>query len=620
MKRFLFLFIVISLIILPICSAAQYILGTVEDAKDGTPADGHTILLWNSTVGIQDNLSDIIGPTGNSGVNNNYSINCELLDSPCKAGDTLTLKVIDNGDNYVSEEKNVTIITGPETYAENITLNSPPETNLIFPLNFANFSNPQVVFNCSASDLDNNLKEISLYENWTGGWNLNETKEINQEGFITFTKILQEGFYKWACKVIDNLSISSFSSQNNSFTVDLTEPIINSVLMNISNSSQIPNAVRVNCTTYDERLTIDKVIIQAISPSETTNYSSSFLIGETYYSDIQLDENGNWTFNCIANDSAGNVNNMTSESLQVLSYLADLFINYTNINLNESYPFENQNIFISALVENLGGIDAENVLISFFEGDPHISGTSIGNVTINVSSISSAFANVSWNAKIGPTNIFVIADYDSKIEEENESNNEANKTFSINSWQDIYGNISVDKIVGNEATNIKVWFNESNMEGNIFITDSECSVNWLTLQAIGKDKFNEDSSNDFSEIDGLLGMTLFEDSVSNLFSDNQIPKKTTDLLIYQKETQNIPFINSTDNSPFITGILWDYSDDTEDNEFDSEDKEDIVFVAKINKNTQGEYGFYDYEVSVPSKLREYNPLDSNEIYLYYDLN
>jgi hypothetical protein len=620
MKKFLW-YILLTILFLPLCSATHYILGTVEDAKDLTEADNHTIFLWNPAVGTDDNLTDIIGPFGNSGQNNNYSIDCELLNTPCGERDTLSLTVIDNGDNYVSEEKNVTVTVNPEDYVENITLNSPPTTSLIYPENSANISNSQVNFNCSASDLDENLKEISLYGNWTGEWYLNETKEISLgEKFIIFTKTLLQGFYKYNCKVTDNLFISSFSSQNNTFTMDLTKPVIESIFINISSSCGKTSSARINCTTYDELLKIDNVVIQAISPSLTVNYGAYLLAGETYYSDILLNETGSWKFNCLSNDSAGNIDNLTSEEITVYSDVPELFVNYTTINLNESNPIENQIVQINADIENLGCINAENILIGFFDGDPNLSGENIGNVTINISQISYTPANISWNAKIGPNNIFVFADYNGLTDEENESNNKANKTISINAWQYIYGNTSVDKIIGGETVNLKKWFNESSLEGNIFITDSECYVNWLSLQAIGKTKTGGESSNDFLEIDELLNMTNFEDSVSSIFSENQNPKATQNIIIYQKEIQEVPIINSISSSDLVTGILWDSSDDSLDGEFDSEDKEDIVFISPIKKNSEGSYGFYDYEIRIPSRLREYNPLDSQEVYLYYELN
>ena len=52
-------------------SAAHYIVGIVNDAKDGTPADDLTVTLWNPLNGLSDNLTDIVGVNGNSGTNNN---------------------------------------------------------------------------------------------------------------------------------------------------------------------------------------------------------------------------------------------------------------------------------------------------------------------------------------------------------------------------------------------------------------------------------------------------------------------------------------------------------------------------------------------------------------------
>ena len=96
-KKILFIFLV--LLILPLSSAAHYIMGFVEDAKDGTSADGHSIILWNPIIGIQENISDIIGPLGNSGTNNKYTIDCELLPSGCNVTNTLSLPLINHGLN-----------------------------------------------------------------------------------------------------------------------------------------------------------------------------------------------------------------------------------------------------------------------------------------------------------------------------------------------------------------------------------------------------------------------------------------------------------------------------------------------------------------------------------------
>jgi len=282
---------------------------------------------------------------------------------------------------------------------------------------------------------------------------------------------------------------------------------------------------------------------------------------------------------------------------------------------------QNENIIINATIENLGCTAAENLLIGFFKGDPDLGGVNIGNDTINISPLSTQKANISWNTQIGKSNFFVFGDYEELINEDNETNNKANKTFSINAWQNIYGNITINKLIGTSLFNFTSWINESNLTGNIFITDSECQVNWLKLQSISRKIDGTISSNDFSEIDEILEMNQFDDSVSSTFSENQIPKDIEDFFIHQKEIANVPIISSSEGYSFITGILWDYSDDSNSNEeYDSLDKEDLVFVSKVNQKTFGNYGTYDYEVKIPVKLREYELEESSEIYFYYDLN
>jgi hypothetical protein len=153
----------------------------------------------------------------------------------------------------------------------------------------------------------------------------------------------------------------------------------------------------------------------------------------------------------------------------------------------------------------------------------------------------------------------------------------------------------------------------------VFITDKESRVGWLSLIALSRDINNNFVSDDFWDADSILNMTGFSDSVSNVFSSGGNPAATENFSIYRRDIKNVPVINSTNNLNFRTGILWDSSDDS-DEEYSQADREDLVFVTKINKVKQGAYGVYDYELRVPAKLREYNDADKNELYFYYDLN
>lgn len=132
MKNKLMINLFFILLVLPLCSAAHYIVGIVENAKDGTLANGQTVLLWNPSVGIQDNLTDIVGPTGNSGTDNIYMIDCEMLSSGCNISSILTLMVTNDGDNYLSRQMNVTVGGFGYDLVNNITLHSPPNVSEVF--------------------------------------------------------------------------------------------------------------------------------------------------------------------------------------------------------------------------------------------------------------------------------------------------------------------------------------------------------------------------------------------------------------------------------------------------------------------------------------------------------
>ncbi|GBE20090.1 hypothetical protein BMS3Abin17_00824 [archaeon BMS3Abin17] len=621
------LLVFLIVLVMPFISAVHYMIGTVNDSLDGTSANGYQILLWNPANGIDDNMTDIIGPTGNSGVNNNYSIDCELLNTPCSVNDEIKVRVLNNGSNYITETVNRSVTVASSDIMPNLTLNSPPNITLDTPINYANFSSSSIDFNCTANDLDGNLANVTLYGNWSGGWHANETKSASgTTDTINFAKSLLEGIYKWACLVKDSLFISNFADQNFTLTVDLTDPVISSVSLNLTGDiCGISEQVKVNCSVTDSLTDIDKVIIEANKPlSGKVNYTAQLLSGDTYYSDISLNEIGTWSFNCLANDSAGNQVNKTAPDTIIVknNSLSELILYSDEIIFSNLNPIENQVIDINSTVYNNGCANADNFLVGFFEEDPDVGGTQIGeNQTISITSFSNNTANITWPAKIGITNIFVSVDLSDLINEENETNNKANNTIIVNSWQEFYGNVTLDKIIADQGVmNMSIWLNENSVSGNIFIADTESNVDWASLQAIGRNTTGQTTSNDFSEIDTLLDMADFNDSVSNIFtSDGNTPKLLQDFFIYQENITNVPVINSTNNTNFITGILWDMSDDS-DGEYSSSDKEDIVFAAKINKTQPGKYGTYDYEIRVPVRLREYYTADSNDVFIYFDLN
>jgi hypothetical protein len=186
-----------------------------------------------------------------------------------------------------------------------------------------------------------------------------------------------------------------------------------------------------------------------------------------------------------------------------------------------------------------------------------------------------------------------------------------------------YGDVltSSNLVLADSLENKLVNWDADNFEtGNIYVTDYDSYISWNQLQSIGKTEFGEESSSDFEEIDSILNSSSYEDSIFSVYTDSGIIRDKLNIYSFNKFIQEVPIANSTNNSNFVTGILWDYSDDnSNDEEFDLIDKEDLVFVAPINKYAEGAYGNYDYEIKIPAKLREYHTADSKAAIFYVEI-
>lgn len=281
----------------------------------------------------------------------------------------------------------------------------------------------------------------------------------------------------------------------------------------------------------------------------------------------------------------------------------DLEINSTAINFSNLKPIEGELVTINGTIINNGNKNAQNVVIQFLDDSERI-----GNTTINISCNSTAITVVNWTAQIGPNNITLIIDPQDLITETNKTNNNATQNITLGGYSLYVGNIFASYVVlGSASMNL---FSRIGSSVNVLAVDSDSVVNFDSLQALGVRKSGGSSSNDFSELDTLLNMTAFNDSIRNSWSiDGSLAKQTTTLRIGSQTISSIPIINSTNTSSFVTGILWDTSRDT-NGEFDSGEKENVVFITSVNSSKTGAYGTYDYEFLVPSLLRSYTGVTS----------
>ena len=584
------------------------------------PNDSVTVTSNNVTFNftIFDNLADFIlcnvtlnGEFESSGV---YPNSSDVIKYSTLGDGNHTWKVdcLDNASNWNSSD------------TMNFTVKAPPNVSLIYPADEFRTKNSSLNFTYIPYDLIG-IKNCSIYLD--GAFNdTNSSVQKNQENNFTISGIL-EGEHNWTVNCTDSDDNWNWSEEN-IFYRDLSPPSI--ILNSPDNNSGIDfnnDRVYFNWTPIDVlddilqcNLTVDGIVRE---PNVWVGNGSPI---RKYVFTSVLGQGEHW-WNVTCWDQLKNTN--TSELRMFNLTYPDFFVNSSEIFSNESSPKENQSIEITATVYNLAGADISNVTVNFYNGDPDSGGTKIGqDIFINLSKFSYTNVSVNWSSQIGPSDIFVIIDpplaTNGTYDELNESNNKAWKTISVGSWNFFYGDIlsfSEFVLANNGSSKLVNWSTDGFDEGNVYVTDYDSFVSWVTLQALGKTKSNGDSSSDFSEVDTLLNSTNYTDSVYSVYTDSGVPTYTSDIYAFNNLIQEVPIINSTNNSNFVTGILWDYSDDTEgaDGEFDLSDKEDLVFVAPINKQAEGAYGNYDYEIRIPAKLREYKTPDTKSAVFYVEI-
>ncbi len=302
----------------------------------------------------------------------------------------------------------------------------------------------------------------------------------------------------------------------------------------------------------------------------------------------------------------------------------DFKVNRSDLILSNNNPFERENVTINATIHNLGNENANNVLVEFFD-DVVI----IGNSTINIPSSSSVSVIKFWKAEIGPNNITIKIDSKNTLLESNETNNNATTRISISAYHTYVGTARSFIALGFESS---LLFTKETIGCNLLIADSDSNVDFSSLQAIGKKRKGGSSTvdfkkNDFMDIDTILGMAAFDDSLNELYGGREKEKKEKNLgeeetfFVFNTAIKDVPVINSTNSTLFRTGILWDISDDTQgpNGEYDVVDKEDLIFITKVSPLKQGKFGIYDYEIKIPALLRDYKP-GSSTVDFFIDLD
>jgi len=283
----------------------------------------------------------------------------------------------------------------------------------------------------------------------------------------------------------------------------------------------------------------------------------------------------------------------------------DIFVNASEIFFNVSHSRETENITINATIRNLGSAAANNFHVQFFDNNRTQIG---GNLTIGtIAAGSFVVVNVTYITIIGNRTILVAADYLNNVTETNETNNNATAQLNVQSTTFFAGGLAGSNLTLDSALNQTKFNFGFNDAGGVYFFDIDASFNLTHLQALGRNRSGAIAFNDFGDADFILGSQFFNDSVRVFWTggDNGTANMTRTMEVSNNTIANIPVINTTANGTFVTGILWDTNDD-DDGEFDTTDREDLVFVGNINVSQDAGFGDglkSDYAVRVPSLVR-----------------
>ena len=125
-------------------------------------------------------------------------------------------------------------------------------------------------------------------------------------------------------------------------------------------------------------------------------------------------------------DKEGNVENL------VHPIKPDLTLDNSDITFSNDYPSEGEFIDIMARIRNIGDMEADNVRVDFYDGDPSNGGALIGTQFINYLPYDGEInVTLPWVVEPGTHKIYVVIDFLDSISEIDETNNSANNTINI---------------------------------------------------------------------------------------------------------------------------------------------------------------------------------------------
>jgi len=154
---------------------------------------------------------------------------------------------------------------------------------------------------------------------------------------------------------------------------------------------------------------------------------------------------------------------------------ADLYVNQSSIQLNNTSPADSDPILFNITVWNIGDKNATSVNVSCYDNGTYFDSYEISLLIADPTASQPEFAYCDWIATAGTHNISVKVDPDNLIDEYNETNNEAWRIVEV---KDYLINVTTDKLFYNSSETVEAsgYFYFSTGEG---IADANVEVTFL---------------------------------------------------------------------------------------------------------------------------------------------
>ena len=217
----------------------------------------------------------------------------------------------------------------------------------------------------------------------------------------------------------------------------------NATLTAVVNNTGGSNAVDVNVSFYDGDKYINSTIIPLITVGSSANasiiWNSTWTTAGPHVINVTVDP-------VVPGHPRGHIveenedNNTYLQQVTVETRLPDLTLTQIDITTTPASPYAGNDFTVSAVIHNVGDVDANNVLIAFYNGTPDSNGDLvedlnadiIGTTTVNVAAGSHTVANITTSFDVNGTyDIYVWADPYNSTQEYSYTNNTAYTPITI---------------------------------------------------------------------------------------------------------------------------------------------------------------------------------------------